>query len=75
MGEQIIRAGQTLGKVFLAAALGQFIALGQGIFDIPVDGWKNIAAAGIAAVAVTAFNWLDPHDTRYGRGATDGGAE
>lgn len=71
MGVQVIRAAQTLGKVFIAAALGQFIALGDSVFDVPADGWKSIVAAGIAAVAVTAYNWIDPHFPMYGKGCDE----
>lgn len=66
--EQALNAAVTLLKVFLAAALGQAIANGVGVLDLDADGWKGIASAGIAAVLVTAYNWLDPHDPRYGRG-------
>ena len=60
---------KTLLTIFLSSALAAFIGLGINIFDITLEGWKGIAGAAIAAVAVAALNYLNPKDTRYGLGA------
>jgi len=64
--EKMLEIGRTLAVVFLSSALAAFIGLGVNIFDIGVEGWKGIVGAGVAAVAVAAFNWLNPKDHRYG---------
>lgn len=69
MKKQAIAATQTLGKVFVGAALGQIIVGGVGVLDLDGAGWKNVAAAGLGAVIVTAYNWLNPKDDRYGVGS------
>jgi hypothetical protein len=61
-------AALTLAKVFTATCLGQFITLQRSIFDVSPDAARAILSAGVSAVIVTAYNWLDVTDTRYGRG-------
>lgn len=58
----------TLVRVFLAAVLAQFIAGGSDVFAVDGDGLRSIVSAGVAAVAVAAFNFVNPKDTRYGIG-------
>ena len=64
--EEALQVTKTLLTVFLSSALAAFIGLGINIFDITLEGWKGIAGAAIAAVAVAAFNYLNPRDNRYG---------
>lgn len=66
---EALQVTKTLLTVFLSSALAAFIGLGINIFDITLEGWKGIAGAAIAAVAVAALNYLNPKDTRYGLGA------
>lgn len=66
---EALQVTKTLLTVFLSSALAAFIGLGINIFDITLEGWKGIAGAAIAAVAVAALNYLNPKDTRYGIGA------
>jgi uncharacterized membrane protein YadS len=67
--EEALQVTKTLLTIFISSALAAFIGLGINIFDISLEGWKGIAGAAIASVAVAAFNYLNPRDTRYGVGA------
>jgi hypothetical protein len=58
--KQVLGPLVTLVKTFLAAALGQVIAYGVGVLDYGAAEWKAAAAAGIAAVILTAYQWLTP---------------
>ena len=60
---------KTLAKTFLTAALGQYLLMGLDVFSASASDWQVVAASGITAVAMLAYNWLDPTDTRYGRGS------
>jgi hypothetical protein len=66
--QQVVAIGETLLKVFIGAALGVVIAWGPSILDKSMGDWKAVAAAGIAAVAVFAYNYLSPAFTKYGVG-------
>lgn len=72
--EEMKSVAGTLVRTFVAACLAQFIAMGAW-FDMPAEAWKNVAAAGVAAVAIAAYNWLNPRDTRYGKGYVFPGTE
>jgi uncharacterized membrane protein YadS len=65
---ELLQVTKTLLTIFISSALAAFIGLGINIFDITLEGWKGIAGAAIAAVAVAAFNYLNPRDHRYGIG-------
>lgn len=67
--EEALQVTKTLLTIFISSALAAFIGLGINIFDISLEGWKGIVGAAIASVAVAAFNYLNPKDTRYGIGA------
>jgi hypothetical protein len=67
--EEALQVTKTLLTIFISSALAAFIGLGVNVFDVTLEGWKGIAGAAIAAVAVAAFNYLNPRDTRYGIGA------
>lgn len=67
--DEIKAAAASWLRVALAAMLAQFMVLGSDIWTIDGEGWKSITAAGFAALAVTAYNWLNPRDTRYGNGS------
>ncbi len=67
--EEALQVTKTLLTIFISSSLAAFIGLGVNIFDVTLEGWKGIAGAAIAAVAVAAFNYLNPRDTRYGIGA------
>jgi uncharacterized membrane protein YadS len=67
--EEALQVTKTLLTIFISSALAAFIGLGINIFDISLEGWKGIAGAAIASVAVAAFNYLNPRDARYGVGA------
>ncbi len=52
-------------KVFAAAVLsGVLTATVTDVWD-----WRALLFAGLAAVLPVIINWLDPNDTRYGRGS------
>lgn len=61
----------TLLKTFLGAFIGQVLASGIGVLDMRYGEWKAAAGAGIAAVLVFAYNYLNPADDRYGVTAGD----
>ena len=67
--EEALQVTKTLLTIFISSALAAFIGLGVNIFDVSLEGWKGIAGAAIASVAVAAFNYLNPKDTRYGIGS------
>ena len=71
--EEALQVTKTLLTIFISSSLAAFIGLGVNIFDVNLEGWKGIAGAAIAAVAVAAFNYLNPRDTRYGIGAKKNG--
>ena len=73
--QQLVAVAATLLRVFLAAALGQVIAFGNGVLDFSGEQWRMVLAAGIAAVIVAGARWLNPNDPAYGRGANGGGDE
>jgi ABC-type uncharacterized transport system permease subunit len=62
----------TLFKVFLAACLAQIIASDSGVLDLGADGLKAVVGAGISAVVIAGYNYINPRDTRYGFGYDDG---
>lgn len=67
--EHLNKAVGTFVRVFLAAVLAQFIAFGGDVFALDGDAVKTILSAGVAAVAIAAFNALNPKDNRYGIGS------
>lgn len=60
-------------KVFLAAVLSGFLTLVAAQQGLPMSGeaWMGILIAGILALGPVVYNYLDPNDTRYGRGSVD----
>ena len=56
----------TIVRVFVGATLAQFIADGGDPFSVSGSALKTIIGSGIAAVAVTVYNWANPNDHRYG---------
>ena len=55
-------------RIFLASSLTAFLA------DVVDDGLSDlngevILIAGIVSVGPVIINWLNPNDTRYGRGS------
>lgn len=69
MNDELRALTGTLLRVFCAAVLAQFLASGADVFAVDGDGLRTILSSGISAVAVTVYNWLNPSDSRYGRGA------
>ena len=68
-GSKITAALATGARAFVAASLGLYLALGVGVFDLSDGQWKGILSAGIAAVALVAFNWASPNNPKYGIGS------
>jgi hypothetical protein len=52
------------GRAFLGAALAVWVA---GNFRAD---WRDIAAAGMAAVLPPLLRWLNPSDPAFGRGSS-----
>ena len=60
----------TFVKTFIVAILAQFLAMGGDIFNVDKGGWKTILSAGIAAVAMFAYNFFSSSFPLYGNGKT-----
>ncbi len=58
-------------KVFGASVLTAFLTIVTATQALPtnVEAWTGILIAGLVAVIPVIINWLDPNDTRYGRGS------
>lgn len=55
-------------KVFVAAILGLVLTnLLTGI-DLFEMNWKSLVSGAVASVLPIIINWLNPSDTRYGKG-------
>lgn len=50
-------------RSFVAAALAVWAANGG------TTGWREMAAAGVAAILPPLLRWLDPSDPAFGRGS------
>jgi hypothetical protein len=59
------------GNVFFAAIVSALLAILISTGDLPMDAdtWKGIVVAGLVSVLPVIRNWLDPKDTRYGKGS------
>jgi hypothetical protein len=51
----------------ITASLAIYIALGLSPWEIEGEAWKDVAAAGIASLVMTVFNYFGTWETRYGR--------
>jgi hypothetical protein len=60
-------------KVFVAAALSAFVGIVSATKELPTstEAWIAVLVAGILAVGPVIINYLDPNDTRYGRGSSE----
>lgn len=61
-------------RVFLAAVASSFLSIvitGNTVF-FDTKAWEAILISGIVAVFPVIINYLNPNDTRYGRGSTSG---
>lgn len=58
-------------KVFGAAVLTAFVTLVASTQTIPTskEAWIGILVAGVLALGPVVINYLNPNDTRYGRGS------
>lgn len=66
--EQAKRITYTLLRVFFGAVIGFALANALDILNFSWTNWKPAVVAGISAVLVAGFNYLNPGDTRYGAG-------
>jgi hypothetical protein len=57
------RAATSYVRSFAAAALAVWVA---GNFEA---GWREMAAAGVAAILPPLLRWLNPGDMAFGRGS------
>jgi hypothetical protein len=48
--------------------MASLITLQVGPLEVSAHAWRSILSSALSAVIVTAYNWLDVTDTRYGRG-------
>lgn len=66
--EEAKRIAYTLIRVFVGAVIGFVLANALNILDLSWSNYEPAVVAGISAVLVAAFNYLNPGDTRYGAG-------
>lgn len=65
MSEQTINVIKSWVAVFLSAVITAVLtSLTTNTWD-----WRTILFAGLVAVLPVIRNWLNPQDTRYGRGS------
>lgn len=66
-----IEVVKSWAKVFLASALAAFFAILTSTQALPTstEAWQGILIAGLVSVIPVIINWLNPNDTRYGRGS------
>lgn len=57
----------SFGRVFAAAAFARALGLDHGLTHISVEDVRVVTDAGLAAVLLTAVNYLRPGETRFGR--------
>lgn len=56
----------TVVRVFVGACVAAFASGGVDVFAFNEAGLKTVLSAGIGAVALAVFNYVNPKDTRYG---------
>jgi hypothetical protein len=58
-------------KVFASVVLTAFVAdlVGVTSFGDVFSGWQAWVIAGLVSAVPVLINWLNPADTRYGKGA------
>lgn len=66
---------ESWARIFIAAALAAYIAIGAAPWDIDAEGWKTVVAAGISATVLTIYNFVRPGETRFGHGAENSSRE
>jgi hypothetical protein len=52
----------------LSAVVALYLANGQSVFDLGVDGWKTLAAAAITGALTVILRWVQPGG-EYGMGS------
>ncbi len=57
----------TFVKTFLSGCLAVYISNGKDIFSYDASMWKSVMGAGISAVVIVGYNYLNPNDPRYGK--------
>ena len=68
-----IEVVKSWAKVFLASVLTAFFTIITTTKELPtsVEAWQGILIAGLLSVIPVIINWLNPNDTRYGRGSEE----
>jgi hypothetical protein len=64
MNRRTVQAAMSYARSFAAAALAVWVA---GNFRAD---WRDVAAAGMAAVLPPLLRWLNPSDAAFGRGSS-----
>lgn len=61
------------GRVFLAAVASSFLSLvvAGNTVALDIKAWEAVLISGLVAVVPVVVNYLNPNDTRYGRGSKD----
>lgn len=60
---------KSYAKVFAATVLALFLTDGADVLGVSWMDLRTWIAAGFASVLPLVITWLDPSDTRFGRGA------
>lgn len=69
MNQQLKAYLISLARLFAAAVIAAYLALGTQPLDLGSQDWKALLNAGIGALVVSLANALNPKDERYGIGA------
>jgi hypothetical protein len=69
LSSQLLAAAASTGRVFATASLGAYLALGKAPDALTWDDLKGFVFAGLAALGLTAVNWLRKGETRFGTNA------
>lgn len=60
-------------RVLSAAALAAYLELGKAPLELGLEDFKALGNAAIAAVLLTAFNYVRSGETRFGLNASEVG--
>lgn len=60
---------KSYAKTFASVVLSMFLADGADVASVSLSDLRTWVAAGLAAVLPLIITWLDPTDTRWGRGS------
>lgn len=60
-------------RVFGAAAGAVYLTIGKAPLDLTASDYRDLANAGLAALALTLINYFRSGETRFGKSSEDAG--